>query len=454
MIGKPRSWPTARIAIAFVLLTCVLCGAAARSASVRADERERVDNPADKRADERVGIERTGGDTTVFDDGHNAYGRTLANLDPLRMDAVRSGKQRFVQQWPQHGPWADAASCADCHYRDGRGPRPDMASSGLALLLRLGTASGGADPRYGAQLRRIGYGVPAPGQFTVRWQEVHGRYPSGERYTLRRPTVRISELAQGPLDTSTRISLRAPPAVFGLGLIEAIPDRAIVSYADPLDADGDGISGRAQRVRDPATGRMVLGRFGWKAAKPSLAAQSATALRQDLGVDESTSVSANASANASEVSALVGYLKALAVPARRRWTESAAQEGEALFTNIGCAKCHRPSMTTGQEPDWPELSGQTIRPYTDLLLHDMGPSLADGVTEGDAAGTEWRTPPLWGLGLLPVVNGETRLLHDGRARSPEEAILWHAGEATSARHRFQNLPRAQRDALTTFLATL
>ena len=388
--------------------------------------------------------ERSGGDATVFDDGPQAYGRALANLDPLRWREFRTGKERFVQDWPRRGTSADAISCSDCHFHDGRGPRSDPAHHELAWLLRLGRSSGGADPSYGVQLRRIGYGVPPPGQFTVRWQEVSGRYPSGERYTLRRPDVRVSHLAHGPLDSSTRRSLRTPPAVFGLGLIEAIPDSAIMALADPLDADGDGISGRAQRVRDASTGRTVLGRFGWKAAQPSLAGQSATALLVDLGVN----------GDAADVAALVHYLRALAVPARRRWAEPVVRQGELLFAEIGCGTCHRPHFTTGAMAGWPELSGQTIGPYTDLLLHDMGPRLADGVAEGIAIGSEWRTPPLWGLGLLPVVSGEMRLLHDGRARSPEEAILWHGGEAAPALHRFMTLPRSKRGALTTFLDTL
>jgi CxxC motif-containing protein (DUF1111 family) len=359
-----------RSAAALVSLMCVLTGAALPHA--REDERGSVD---------QIGVERIGGETTVFDAGPHAYGRMLANLDPMRWSEARIGKQRFVQHWPQHGPSAIASACVDCHYRNGRGPKPHSAPIS-------GTPSG-----------RIG------------------------------------------------------PAVFGLGLIEAIPEDAILAHADPQDADGDGISGRAQRVRDPATGREVLGRFGWKAAKPSIAAQSATALAQELGVTGSDA----------DVAALVRYVKALAVPARRDWTAPTVREGERLFADIGCSRCHRPDIiTTGKAPGWPELSGQAIRPYTDLLLHDMGPALADSVTESaaaadaaaGAAASEWRTPPLWGLGLAPIVNGEIRLLHDGRARSFEEAILWHAGEAASARDRFSTLPRARRDALMTFLASL
>jgi CxxC motif-containing protein (DUF1111 family) len=358
--------------------------------------------------------DRSGGDTTVFDEGPQAYGRALANLDPSRWSALRAGKERFVGEWAQRGAAADATTCADCHFRDGRGPRPDAALRDLSLLLRLGRGSGGVDPTYGSQLRRIGHGGPAPGRFTVWWHDVSGRYPSGERYMLRRPAVRVDHLRHGPLDPSTRLSLRAPPAVFGLGLLEAVPDRLITALADPLDADGDGISGRVNHVREGSAGPLLLGRFGWKAGQPSLAAQSATALREDLGV----------SGNRADVDALVDYLRALAVPARRRTTDAVAREGEAIFGRIGCGTCHRPQLVTGQMHGWPELSAQTIRPYTDLLLHDMGPDLADEVAEGSAAGGEWRTPPLWGLGLIPVVTA-------ARPRRPAAAsCTWRARNVT------------------------
>lgn len=387
---------------------------------------------------------RSGGDTTVFDASPRAYGRALANLHLERWPQLRAGKERFVRRWPRPGPAADAATCLDCHHHDGRGPGLGQADRHLTHLLRLGQPSGAIDSTYGSQLRRIGHGQPPPGQFAVTWHEVRGAYPSGDRYTLRQPAVRITGLARGALDPSTRLSLRTPPAVFGLGLLEAIADDTIEAGADPHDEDGDGISGRVQRVRDASTGRVALGRFGWKAAQPSIAAQSATALLVDLGV----------SGTAAEVEALVHYLRALAVPAPRRSTEPVVRQGERLFTRIGCADCHRPRLTTGEMTNWPELSGQSIRPYTDLLLHDMGPRLADGVAEAGALGSEWRTPPLWGLGLLPVVSGEVRLLHDGRARSAEEAILWHGGEAGPALRRFMALPRATREALTTFLDSL
>jgi len=413
----------------------------------------------------QTGAEKPGGDTTVVDAGPTAFGRALANLEPGRWHEVRSGKQRFLQEWTRRGPWADALSCAQCHFHDGRGPRPDSDDLGLSHLLRLGRQSPGEDPVYGVQLRRTGIGAPAPATFTIEWEEILGRYPSGEPYALRRPAVRIERLAYGSLGAETAISLRVPPAVFGLGLLEAVADAEILDRVDPQDADRDGVSGRAQRVRDPATGQIALGRFGWKAAQASLAAQSATALLQDLGVTSPlapTPVGPNRGGrgrteldiNESDLNALVRYLRSLAVPARRRWTEDAVMRGERLFASIGCGDCHRRQFTTGEDAAWPELSRQTIHPYSDLLLHDLGEELADGVAEGVASGPEWRTAPLWGLGLLPTVSGAAGLLHDGRARSPEEAILWHGGEAEPARMRFSALSREEREALLEFLGSL
>ena len=384
-----------------------------------------------------------GGATTVADDTHTAFGRALANLDPRRWEEFRAGRKQFVREWPQRGRWADATSCSECHFRDGRGPAP--AHTSRSHLLRFAQPTAGGDPVYGIQLRRTGYGVPAPGQFAVRWDPVVRHSPSGESYVLRRPHVSVSDLAYGPVDPQTRLALRVPLAVFGLGLLEGVPDREILASADPDDEDKDGVSGRAQRVRDPVTGSMVLGRFGWKASQPSLAAQSTAALENDLGVTI---------ADPSEITPLVGYLRALAVPAHRRSTEPAVRAGETLFVEIGCADCHRPRLTTGVVPGWPELSNQAIRPYTDLLLHDMGADLADEIGEGVASGREWRTPPLWGLGLLHTVGGPVGLLHDGRAASVEEAILWHDGEAARARERFLTMPRTKREALIVFLSAL
>jgi CxxC motif-containing protein (DUF1111 family) len=394
----------------------------------------------------QLGEQSLGGDTTVVDAGSTAFGRALANLDPQRWMPFRAGKARFVQQWPERGPWVDATSCVECHYRDGRGPRANTTATLVDApvhLVRLAGRVSGGDPVYGVQLRRIGReGVTAPAAFRVDWHETRHRYPDGDGYTLRRPMLHVRALGYGPLDPHTRMSLRVPPAVFGLGLLEAVDAHEIRRAADPEDANGDGVSGRVQQALDRISGETAIGRYGWKASQPTLAAQSAAALRSDLGVEED------------DVSQLVLYLRALAVPARRRWTEPVVRAGEALFTSIGCATCHRPQMVTGELTGWPELTRQTIRPFTDLLLHDMGSELADDVAEGAASGSEWRTPPLWGLGLLATVGGAAGLLHDGRARTVEEAILWHGGESAGARERFRRLPRQQRASLLAFLDSL
>jgi CxxC motif-containing protein (DUF1111 family) len=251
-------------------------------------------------------------------------------------------------------------------------------------------------------------------------------------------------------------------------LLEAVTEAEIIEAADPDDRDGNGISGSVQRIKDMMSGRQQIGRFGWKAARASLAAQCAAALAEDIGVTnpfapETIGPSRQTSdarerltpeVGLAEVDSLVHYLRALAPPARRQIENSRVVEGQVLFATVGCDACHRPASTTGDLSSWPELSRQSIRPYTDLLLHDMGPELADEVAEGRASGREWRTPPLWGLGLLPIVSGNPGLMHDGRARNPEEAILWHGGEAAPARDRFVALPPAARSALLQFLGSL
>lgn len=392
----------------------------------------------------RNGAPQAGGGTTVVDAGPTAYGRALANLQPIRWSEMVAGKARFLRPWPDRVSPADADTCADCHFRDGRGPRPGPSHAALTHLARLGDPSGAADPVYGRQLLRLGHLGPAPGRFDIRWDERRGRFQSGEGYVLRRPVVEVAALTRGPLSTGTRLSLRVPPAVFGLGLLEAVPDADLLARADPGDADGDGISGTAHLLGD-GTRHAVVARFGWKAAQPTLLAQTTAALHHDLGA---------APASASEAAqSVVGYLRALAVPAHRQPDAPQVARGGLVFRRIGCDGCHVERLVTGDLAGWPELSRQTIAPFTDLLLHDMGAALDDGVREGNAEPREWRTPPLWGLGLLPVVSGEMRLLHDGRARSIEEAILWHGGEAAVARRRFLALPRADRDALSAFVAS-
>ncbi len=299
----------------------------------------------------------------------------------------------------------------------------------------------------------------------------------GETVTLRQPSYSITELAYGPLHPKVMMSPRIAPPMIGLGLIEAIPEAAIRANADPDDADKDGISGRPNEVWSLADNRVTLGRFGWKAGNPSIRQQSADAAAGDIGLSNplapqpsgdctaAQSVCLDAPNGNSERSGgfelgqdlmdlVVFYSQNLAVPRRRDHDKPEVLRGKALFNNLGCAICHRPSFTTGTVEGQPQLSNQKIWPYTDLLLHDMGEGLADNRPEGVADGREWRTAPLWGLGLTQVVSGHTFFLHDGRARNVEEAILWHGGEAQAARDGYAKLTKAEREALLAFVNSL
>ena len=390
----------------------------------------------------------SGGDTTVFDATRNAFGRSLANLRPERWPLVRSGKSLFLRTWdePLLGPLFNATSCAGCHFKDGRG-QPPAQGSALPLLLRLSIpgprGSVVPEPRYGGQLQdRALTGHIPEGRVEVLDRLERGRYPDGTPYLLRRPRYRLSALRSGPLHPHARLSPRMPPSLLGLGLLEAVPEADLLARADPQDSDRDGIAGRAA----PAAGR-----FGWKASAPSLEHQIAQALREDLGI-QPTEIERDA------LRRLAAYTRLLAVPARRNWDRPEVRRGEALFERTGCAACHLPELRTRADAEVPELAGQTIHPYTDLLLHDLGAGLADlrrdGAPDRSREGRSWRTAPLWGLGLLQTVSGEVRLLHDGRARTPEEAILWHGGEARAARRAFKRLPVRDRQALLAFLDSL
>jgi CxxC motif-containing protein (DUF1111 family) len=326
-------------------------------------------------------------------------------------------------------------------------------------------------PAYGTQLNeRAIPGVPAEASTRVTWKTIAGKFADGTAYELRQPSYAFTSLNFGPLGDDILISPRVAPAVFGLGLLDAVPDETYRSLADPDDADGDGISGRVNMVWDDINQRMSLGLYGWKANQPSIRQQNAAAANGDIGITSSIYPQQNvgqgqthaAAAYASKepelsdafLDKLTFYIQSLAPPARRNVNDAVVIRGERLFADMGCASCHVPTLKTGDYPDVPELGGQTIRPYTDMLLHDMGEGLADGRPDYAATGTEWRTPPLWGLGLIETVNRHTFLLHDGRARNVTEAILWHGGEAEASREKFRSLPAADRDAVVKFLNSL
>ena len=422
-----------------------------------------------------------GGDGTVFDDGDEAFAYPARNLSDTHRDPFQIGDAIFNRNWvPAPGPGGNdglgptynAISCSGCHANNGRGAPPQ--SSGeqfLGLLLRLsipGTDAHGAplgDPSYGDQLQPYGiFGVPGEGTPAVSYVEMPGTYGDGSAYSLRVPAYSISAVAFGPLAGNEMLGPRLAPQTIGLGLLAAVDESTILGFAAQN-------GGKANYVWDGNSQKLAIGRFGLKANQPSLDQQVMGASRNDMGITDSEFPTENCPAvqkacaaapqsmdqpnlSALRESALIVHAYGLAVPARRNLGDPVADHGEQIFAQAGCASCHIPKMTTGTLADWPELSNQTIRPFTDLLLHDMGPGLGDGRPDYLASGTEWRTPPLWGLGLVQAIDGYFFLLHDGRARGFEEAILWHGGEGENAKEAFASMTKSDRDALVAFLSSL
>jgi CxxC motif-containing protein (DUF1111 family) len=432
--------------------------------------------------------ERSGGDGTTFTLGRSAFSQAAENLVGERRDRFFDGNSIFNRNWTTApastssldglGPTFNARSCSSCHFKDGRGRPPFTSDEPMSsMLIRLSVpgvdAHGGPkpEPTYGGQLNPLAIlGVPGEGDPRVVTTPLRGEYDDGTPYELAAPSYEFEALAFGALAEDTLISPRTAPHMVGLGLLEAIDEADIVAAADADDANEDGISGRPNRVWDVASARLALGRFGWKANQPSLDQQNAGAFLGDIGITSALFPDENCTGAQAECeAALTGgapeldeehlgdvnyYSKLLAVPARRHASDAEVQQGEALFRDIGCVTCHTPTFETGHVEDFPELSQQTIHPYTDLLLHDLGDALADGRPDFEANGNEWRTPPLWGIGLFEDVNDHTRYLHDGRARSLEEAVLWHGGEAEASGAAFKALSSSERQALLRFLASL
>ena len=428
------------------------------------------------------------GGATTYASSSEAYGVPVNSADQDRLRDFAFGRQLFRRNWlaaPNTvksldglGPTFNRRACAGCHLKDGRGQPPASPDEPMrTMLIRLsvpGVAGDGGPvphPVYGGQLQNKGVdGVPGEGRMSIRYREIDGAFADGEPFQLRAPIYRFTDLAHGPLGDDVLFSPRVSPALHGLGLLEAVDAASIERVADPDDVDGDGISGRTNRVWDSVSGRIELGRFGWKANVASLRHQVAGAAAGDMGLTNTVFPATNcppaqsaclAAANGGaieldnyQLDRLVIYARSLSVPARRDIDQASVRQGEAVFEAAGCAACHAATLTTGAEAALPELSNQTIHPYTDLLLHDMGEGLADGRPDFAASGREWRTSPLWGIGLVRRVSSHLFLLHDGRARGFMEAVLWHGGEATAARDAVIAMPKADRDALVAFLDSL
>ncbi|WP_212626669.1 di-heme oxidoredictase family protein [Pseudomonas sp. PP3] len=444
------------------------------------------------------GEARSGGSTTVRKTDQNAFSLPSANLPPSRRVDFSVGNSFFRNPWviaPSTttardglGPLFNTNACQGCHIKDGRGhpPEPDDANA-VSMLVRLSIPDAPAyakvieqlgvvpEPVYGGQFQDMAVpGVAPEGKVRVDYTPVKVSFKDGTEVELRKPSLNITQLNYGPMHPDTRFSARVAPPMIGLGLLEAIPEEAILANAEAQAKAKEGIAGRPNRVWDDVQQKTVLGRFGWKAGQPNLNQQNVHAFSGDMGLttrlrpfDDCTDAqtdckqapNGNGPDGEPEVSdnilrLVLFYSRNLAVPARRDVSAPEVLAGKNLFYQAGCQSCHTPKYTTAANAAEPELANQVIRPYSDLLLHDMGDGLADNRSEFQAGGRDWRTPPLWGIGLTQAVSGHTQFLHDGRARNLLEAVLWHGGEASAARQQVLSFNAEQRAALLAFLNSL
>ncbi len=423
--------------------------------------------------------------TGVEEAGRQAFATPMAGLDAERSAAFLRGRSLFRQVWviaPSRdeavdglGPLYNRPACTSCHPANGRGQAPEQPGQRMAsMLVRLSLPGRGAHggplphPVYGDQLNETGVpGVPGEGRARLVWTQTAFRFADGETASLRQPRIEFDELAYGSLD-GVLTSARVGPPVFGLGLLDAVDDATLEALA--AEPQADGVQGRVNRVWSPQANTPQVGRFGLKANVARLREQIAGALHGDMGITSTLHPRENCSAaqtacastpnggqpelSDAQLDDMETYLAYLAVPARRDLDAAVVRQGEAQFQALGCGGCHRPQLVTGERATDPRLRGLTIAPYSDLLLHDMGEGLADQRPDYLASGRDWRTAPLWGIGLAQQLSSSAGFLHDGRARSLSEAILWHGGEALSARERFVALPRENRQALLAFLGSL
>lgn len=450
---------------------------------------------------------KVGGETTVYANGRNAFSFPLANLTDEERTRFAVGNSFFRRNWVEApasttardglGPHFIARSCGGCHDQDGRGAPPDFRKGladkdqdpTVALLIRLSVPGKGPhggivpDPVYGDQLNNAAIqGVKPEGRVVLKYEPVHGRFADGSRFTLQRPVYAFADLGYGAMSPDVMFSPRIAPQLQGVGLLDAIPQEEILRNAADQAAAPGPIKGQVNRVWDDFAGGMRIGRFGWKANVATLAHQTAGAFLGDMGITSAQHPDEGCmpaqkdclaaprggkpgadgkpgpEIDAETLGNVVFYQSTLGPAARRNPSDPQVLRGQKLFAAAQCAACHRPSYVTSEGP-FPsltsrQLNGQKIWPYTDLLLHDMGPELADGRPDFEANGRQWKTPPLWGIGLIREVNGHQRLLHDGRANGVMEAILWHGGEAAGARQQVLRMTAAERAALVKFVESL
>ncbi len=418
-----------------------------------------------------------------------AFGRGIPGLSELELSFFGVGNAMFDQSWVSSpatttsrdglGPLFNARACSACHLRDGRGmPLLENGMGSQGFLLRFST---GNDPvtgpipslNYGDQLQDdANLGIREEGSINVNFDIIEGNYPDGTAYQLRKPNYTVANQNYGST-AGLKQSPRIGQQVIGLGFIDALSELSILKNEDINDANADGISGKANRVWNVKANKTSIGRFGWKANQPNLEQQIAAAFNGDMGlttsifpnencpdgIDCSTlsngnNPGENVEVNDRQFERMMIYQAAISVPKRRNVKDLNVLKGKKIFNQLACVACHIDKFTTSNYNLLPQLENIVIRPYSDFLLHDMGSGLADDRADFLANGSEWRTQPLWGLGLIESVNKHTFLLHDGRARNIEEAILWHDGEAKTSKSAFMNLPVTDRQFLIDFLNTL
>ncbi|MCX6140339.1 MAG: c-type cytochrome [Candidatus Kapabacteria bacterium] len=412
-----------------------------------------------------------GGPATVEDVSVNAFGEPAPFLTADERAIFVSGNAFFRTNWVTApatttsrdglGPLFHAASCSGCHLRDGRGLAPAYDPNATGVLIRISVNNGTSpEPTYGWQLApRAILGVAPEASIGVAYAYTSESYADGTTVTLWKPEYTFSNFGYGPISAHAEFSARLAPQIIGMGLLESIDEATLESIAL-----------QQANTTPNITGRRNIGRFGWKASQPTIALQTAHAFAGDMGIttplvaaDDGTvlqqilSTIPNGGSPECEQDAfdnVVFYTTWLAVPAQRRYASDAVVAGKKLFLSAGCGECHRPSIMTSSSATHRAVENKEIHPYTDLLLHDMGPGMADNRPDKNASGAEWRTPPLWGIGLIPTVNGARFLLHDGRARSLEEAIMWHGGEGEAAREAFRKMTAGNRRNLLEFLESL
>jgi len=422
----------------------------------------------------------SGGDETVFSATSQAFGNMFPALTGYDIHVHELGDLVFNQSFvtapaPIHsglGAIFNNTSCTNCHHNDGIGlPTAGELQSSLLMRISLpGTdVHGGpvAVPGYGLQLQdKAVFGKVPECKVNITYAYNTYSFADGETYELRTPTYTLTNLYT-PISGAYLLSPRLAPPMFGLGLLEAVPENEITALADPNDANGDGIKGKVNYVWDAVTQTRQMGRFGWKANTASILTQVASAFNQDMGITTSVLPVENSFGQPqydglkddpelpdSLLNAVKFYAQTLAVPARRNTTDATIKRGLQLFILAKCVNCHKQTLTTGINVAFPSVSNQIIHPYTDLLVHDMGPGLADNRPDFLAGGQDWRTAALWGVGLFETVNNPGYYLHDGRARTLTEAIMWHGGEADQSKAYFSNLPKTDRDAILKFLKSL